>query len=63
MLLAGEWIPSMIFMSLAFLTAALGVIALGWYVLRGDRINRAHEGADEFEQAVDAATGHPGDRH
>ena len=28
------------FLGLAFLVATLGVIGLGWYVMRGDRRNR-----------------------
>ncbi|HXN90219.1 MAG TPA: hypothetical protein VN906_01920 [Candidatus Sulfotelmatobacter sp.] len=42
--LAGEWVPAWLAFSLAFLVAALGVVGLGWWVLRGDARNRA---ADE----------------
>ena len=41
--LAGEWVPAWLFMSVTFLVAALGVAALGWWVLRGDALNRAAE--------------------
>ena len=40
-LLAGEWVGAWLFMSLAFVVAVLGVTGLGWWVLRGDAINRA----------------------
>lgn len=43
MYLAGEWISAWLFMSLAFLVAAIGVVGLGWWVLRGDARNRASE--------------------
>lgn len=41
--LVGEWIPAWAYMSLAFLVAALGVVGLAWWVLKGDRINRRFE--------------------
>jgi hypothetical protein len=41
--LIGEWIPAWFFMSLAFLVATLGVVGLGWWVLRGDSRNRRFE--------------------
>jgi hypothetical protein len=34
-------------MSITFLVAALGVAGLGWWVLRGDRRNRAAEASLE----------------
>jgi hypothetical protein len=40
---AGEWVPASLFMGLAFLVAALGVVGLGWYVMRGDSLNRRLE--------------------
>jgi hypothetical protein len=40
---AGEWVPAWLFMSLTFLVASLGVVGLGWWVLRGDARNRASE--------------------
>ena len=40
MFLAGEWVPSNLLFSIAFLVAGGGCLALGWYVLRGDRANR-----------------------
>jgi hypothetical protein len=48
--LAGEWVPAWLAMSVTFLVASLGVVGLGWWVLRGDRLNRAAEEA--AEQAV-----------
>jgi hypothetical protein len=52
-LLAGEWVPAWLFMSLALLVAALGVTGLGWWVLRGDARNRATEDAMETEPAAE----------
>lgn len=52
--LSGEWVPAWLFMSLAFLVAAGGVVGLGWWVLRGDARNRAAEEAVE----QDTAAGH-----
>lgn len=43
--LVGEWVPAWLGMSVAFLVAALGVVGLGWWVLRGDARNRAAEEA------------------
>jgi hypothetical protein len=40
---AGEWVPAWLFMSITFLVASLGVVGLGWWVLRGDARNRAAE--------------------
>lgn len=45
--LAGEWVPAWLAMSVTFLVASLGVVGLGWWVLRGDKLNRAAEEADE----------------
>ena len=42
-LLAGEWVPAWLYMSITFLVASLGVVGLGWWVLRGDARNRATE--------------------
>jgi hypothetical protein len=50
-LLAGEWVGAWLFMSLAFLGAVVGVTGLGWWVLRGDAINRAAEEAVETKGA------------
>jgi hypothetical protein len=41
--LAGEWVPAWLYMSLTFLVASLGVVGLGWWVLRGDARNRKAE--------------------
>ena len=48
--LAGEWVPAWLVMSLAFLVATLGVVGLGFWVLRGDARNRAAD-AKEAESA------------
>jgi hypothetical protein len=45
MYLAGEWVTAWLAMSITFLVAALGVVGLGWWVLRGDARNRAAEEA------------------
>ena len=41
--LAGEGVPAWLYMSITFLVAGLGVVGLGWWVLRGDARNRAAE--------------------
>ena len=46
-LLAGEWVGAWLGMSATFLVASLGVVGLGWWVLRKDAINRAAEDAAE----------------
>jgi hypothetical protein len=52
---AGEWVPAWLAMSVTFLVASLGVVGLGWWVLRGDARNRAAETqAEEAEK-----TAHP----
>ena len=38
---AGEWVPAWLYLSITFLVASLGVVGLGWWVLRGDARNRA----------------------
>ena len=57
-LLIGEWVPAWLGMSVTFLVAALGVVGLGWWVLRKDAMNRA---AQEAELA--AADPHPKEIH
>ena len=42
-LLAGEWVPAWLALSITFLVATLGVAGMGWWVLRGDARNRAAE--------------------
>jgi hypothetical protein len=37
----GEWVNSNILFGLVFLISALGVVGIGWWVIRGDRLNRA----------------------
>jgi Flp pilus assembly protein TadB len=48
-LLVGEWVPAWLGMSVTFLVAALGVVGLGWWVLRKDKLNRAGEDAAELD--------------
>ena len=43
MFLVGEWVSGWLGMSVTFLVATLGVVGLGWWVLRGDARNRAGE--------------------
>jgi Flp pilus assembly protein TadG len=47
MWLAGEWVGAWLGMSITFLVASLGVVGLGWWVLRKDALNRAAEEAAE----------------
>jgi hypothetical protein len=49
--LAGEWVPAWLWMSMTFLVASLGVVGLGYWVLRGDARNRAAERASEGESS------------
>jgi Tfp pilus assembly protein PilO len=51
--LAGEWVPAWLGLTLTFLVAALGVVGLGWWVLRKDKMNRAAEEAALDSQAKD----------
>lgn len=55
--LAGEWVPAWLFMSVTFLVAALGVAGLGWWVLRGDALNR------RTEATVESAEEHAAEHH
>jgi hypothetical protein len=57
-LLVGEWVPAWLGLSATFLVAALGVVGLGWWVLRKDKMNRA---AEEAELA--AADSKPTEHH
>jgi hypothetical protein len=54
--LAGEWVPAWLAMSITFLVASLGVVGLGWWVLRGDTRNRA--GEDAVEAAATTESSH-----
>jgi hypothetical protein len=45
--LAGEWVGAWLGMSVTFLVAGLGVVGLGWWVLRKEALNRAAEEAAE----------------
>jgi len=48
-ILAGEWVPGWLGMSLTLFVALLGVSGLGWWVLREDARNRAAEETGEGE--------------
>ena len=50
--LIGEWIPAWLYMSVAFLVATLGVVGLGWGVMRGDSRNR------RFDDVSEESAGH-----
>jgi hypothetical protein len=50
--LAGEWVPAWLWMSTAFLVAVLGVAGLGWWVVRGDAINRRGAGQRRLRQPL-----------
>jgi hypothetical protein len=51
----GEWVTAAVGLGLAFLVAVIGVSGLGWWVLRGDRLNRTYQ---------DTGIGHgAGDEH
>ena len=52
-LLLGEWWMSNILFGGVFLVAAIFIIALAWYVLRGDRLNRI--GVDPPEEPAEPA--------
>ena len=39
----GEWVPAAIGLGVAFLVAVVAVFGLGWWVLRGDRLNRTYQ--------------------
>ena len=41
--LIGEWWQANLMMGGAFIVAAVGVAGLGWWVLRGDGINRRRD--------------------
>lgn len=57
--LAGEWVSAWLEMSITFLVAALGVVGLGWWVLRGDARNRAAEQALEAPPPAAHEEAHP----
>ncbi len=47
--LAGEWVPAWLAMSVTLAVALLGVAGLGWWVLRGDARNRRSENVGDVE--------------
>ena len=49
--LIGEWIPAWGWMSLAFLVATLGVVGLGFWVMRADHLNRRFDDVASDESA------------
>jgi hypothetical protein len=62
-LLAGEWVAAWLEMSITFLVAGLGVVGLGWWVLRGDARNRAAERSLETPAPPEHAETHPTSGH
>jgi hypothetical protein len=61
--LTGEWASAWLEMSVTFLVAALGVVGLGWWVLRGDRRNRAAEASLESKAPADHEEAHSQSAH
>jgi hypothetical protein len=53
----GEWVNSNILFGLVFLISALGVVGIGWWVIRGDRLNRAVLERQAAEPPAPHATG------
>jgi hypothetical protein len=53
---AGEWWLALVGLGVTFLVAVIGVCGLGWWVLRGDRINRS---SDEGPHQPTQAEPHP----
>lgn len=51
LLAGGEWVAAWLAMSIALLVASLGVVGLGWWVLRGDARNRKGEDVAEAMNA------------
>jgi hypothetical protein len=51
LLAGGEWVAAWLAMSITFLVASLGVVGLGWWVLRGDARNRKGEDVAEAVSA------------
>ena len=43
---SGEWWPSNLLFGVVFLVASLGIVGIGWWVLRGDKLNRIASGVD-----------------
>jgi hypothetical protein len=58
-LLSGEWVNAWLEMSIALLVASLGVVGLGWWVLRGDRLNRVSEMKAEDAAQTEHDEAHP----
>ena len=59
MYLAGEWVPAALGLAAAFVVGGVGVTGLGYWVLRGDRINRTEAGEEASEEATEQpAPGH-----
>ena len=57
-LLAGEWVNAWLAMSITFLVASLGVVGLGWWVLRGDARNRTAETQAESAETTEVEEPH-----
>jgi hypothetical protein len=57
-LLAGEWVNAWLAMSITFLVASVGVVGLGWWVLRGDARNRTAETQAESAEKTEVEEPH-----
>ncbi len=60
---AGEWVNAWLEMSITFLVASLGVVGLGWWVLRGDARNRAADRKAEDAVKPEHEAGQPKSGH
>ena len=54
----GEWVNSNILFGLVFLISAVGVVGIGWWVIRGDRLTRAVLESELGEPSAPAAVAH-----
>jgi hypothetical protein len=52
----GEWVPAAVGLGLTFLFAVTAVVALGLWVLRGDRRNRELEESGPEQGGVEEAS-------
>jgi hypothetical protein len=62
-LLAGEWVGAGLGLSISLLVASLGVVGLGWWVVRGDALNRAAETEAENAANPEHEEAHPKSGH
>lgn len=56
---SGEWWTANLLFGVVFIVASIGIVGIGWFVLRGDRLNREAAGLDRPETAeTPAQQGH-----